>query len=324
MDAPLQFEKAVLDAKALFTVDIPKRQMILPWLPKGGLAMVYAHRGLGKTFFGISLAYAVTHGKEFMKWQTETLCGVLYLDGEMALRDYRERIHSFGDINPVKPLLTLNHETFYDHFFKDMDITDQEMQEFILRYSKQYGIGLLIIDNLSCLAKINENKSDAWREHLLPFLIACRRRNIAVLLIHHTGKSGDQRGTGAREDHLDVSIKLSKADDSHNDGAYFRVDFTKSRTAHGKVIKPFTAKLIENGNGFLEWSIGEVVKSTKQKLFNLIKNSGKTGITVTNAAKDLDVTKGLVSRLKKELEKQGKIRQLNGRKSPMVSNDNED
>ncbi len=321
MSASTQFQKAVLDARALISADIPAREMILPWLPKGGLAMVYAHRGLGKTFFGISLAYSVTHAVDFMKWQIEKTCGVLYIDGEMSLSDYRGRLHSFGKINPIKPLLTLNHETFYKHFFKDMDITNPEMQELILGYAKKHDIGLLVIDNISCLAKINENKSDAWREHLLPFLIACRRRSIAVLLIHHSGKGGDQRGTIAREDHLDVSIKLSKADDSYHEGAYFIVEFTKSRRTYGSDLKLFTAKLIENENRYLTWAIGDVENNnTKTKLLRLIENSGDEGVTVTKAAIDLGITKGMVSRLKKELHIEGRIMQLNGRNSPMVIN----
>ena len=37
-----------------------------------------------------------------------------------------------------------------------------------------------------------------------------RRRGMAVLLIHHAGKSGDQRGTSAREDIMDTVISLRR------------------------------------------------------------------------------------------------------------------
>jgi hypothetical protein len=38
-------------------MDLPERKYLLePWLPEQGLAMVHASRGIGKTFFGLSVA----------------------------------------------------------------------------------------------------------------------------------------------------------------------------------------------------------------------------------------------------------------------------
>jgi putative DNA primase/helicase len=93
-----------------------------------------------------------------------------------------------------------------------------------------------------------------------PFPIACRRRGVAVLMVHHAGKGGEQRGTGAREGHLDTSIKLFLSDEaSSNDSCYFRVDFTKSRGCYGQDIEPFTAKLQENPYGETEWTIASIL-----------------------------------------------------------------
>lgn len=63
-DGAIDLSKAILDFDGLMNADIPERKLILPWLPEGGLAMVFAPRGLGKTFFGISLAVAVASGAE--------------------------------------------------------------------------------------------------------------------------------------------------------------------------------------------------------------------------------------------------------------------
>src|SRR5262245_6915683 len=64
----IQLSDAVLNFAALLKLDLPEREKILPWLPAGGLAMIAAERGLGKTHFALSLASALTAGRHFMKW----------------------------------------------------------------------------------------------------------------------------------------------------------------------------------------------------------------------------------------------------------------
>ena len=63
---------------------------------------------------------------------------------------------------------------------------------------------LLILDNLSTLApSIQENEADAWAP-FQSWVLKMRRRGVSVLLVHHAGKGGQQRGTSRREDVLDV------------------------------------------------------------------------------------------------------------------------
>ena len=38
--------------------------------------MVYAPRGIGKTFFGLNVAYAVASGGSFLCWKAEAPCGL--------------------------------------------------------------------------------------------------------------------------------------------------------------------------------------------------------------------------------------------------------
>ncbi|OYW21987.1 MAG: hypothetical protein B7Z43_08715, partial [Sphingomonas sp. 12-62-6] len=36
----------------------PREQLLAPWLPRKGLALVFAPRGVGKTHFSLGVAYA--------------------------------------------------------------------------------------------------------------------------------------------------------------------------------------------------------------------------------------------------------------------------
>ena len=75
------------------SMEIPPREMVLaPVLPSQGLAMLYAARGVGKTFVGLGMAYAVATGDRFFRWQAPEPRWVLYVDGEMPASAMQERL----------------------------------------------------------------------------------------------------------------------------------------------------------------------------------------------------------------------------------------
>jgi putative DNA primase/helicase len=104
---------------------------------------------------------------------------------------------------------------------------------------------LLILDNLSTLCTTgSETASDAWVP-MQNWLLKLRRRGISVLLIHHAGVNGRQRGTSRREDALDTVIALRRPEDySPEQGARFEIHFEKLRNrVEGAGAVPFEASL---------------------------------------------------------------------------------
>ena len=94
----------VVTIKELLNKDIPPRENILsPWLPSQGLAMVYAPRGVGKTHFGLGVAYAVASASQFLIWQADKPSGILYLDGEMPACVLQERLAKIVEAESVEP-----------------------------------------------------------------------------------------------------------------------------------------------------------------------------------------------------------------------------
>jgi putative DNA primase/helicase len=60
-----------------------------------------------------------------------------------------------------------------------------------------------------------------------------------VLLVHHAGVNGRQRGTSRREDALDTVIALRRpADYSPEEGARFQIHVEKARTLAGEGALP--------------------------------------------------------------------------------------
>jgi AAA domain len=78
-------------------LDIPAREMLLaPILPERSLAMLYAPRGLGKSWLALSIGLAVASGSSLLRWSAPRPRRVLYVDGEMPLISLQERLKAIS------------------------------------------------------------------------------------------------------------------------------------------------------------------------------------------------------------------------------------
>jgi putative DNA primase/helicase len=180
---------------------------------------------------------------------------VLFIDGEMPAITIKERlakIISNADIKNFNPenlqILTPDVQT------QGMpDIATLEGQNAINELIEE-GTALVIIDNLSTFARTGrENESESWIP-VQEWILSLRRRNIAVLIIHHAGKNGEQRGNSKKEDILDTVIKLERPSDyKSEEGARFEVIYTKARNFQGEEAKSFEATKAENG-----WVVADI------------------------------------------------------------------
>jgi putative DNA primase/helicase len=119
-----------------------------------------------------------------------------------------------------------------------------------------------------------------------------RRRGLAVLLIHHAGKSGQQRGTSKREDLLDVVIGLSRpADYDPKEGAKFVLEFSKARHLAGADAQSLELTLAGNETRAV-WQCRTVEATTLDRVAMLANE----GLTQAEIALELDLNKSNVSR----------------------------
>src|SRR5690242_21941756 len=85
---------------------LPERETILdPILATKSLALLYGPRGLGKTFVALGIAWAAASGASFLGWTASRPHRVLYIDGEMAAVDIRERLKLLGSAPPTLDFL---------------------------------------------------------------------------------------------------------------------------------------------------------------------------------------------------------------------------
>ena len=92
-DAPDTRGLIVHDMHEFTALDIPPRRHVLrPILPEKGLVMLFAPRGVGKTYVALAMAYAIATAGRFLTWSAPTPRSVLYVDGEMPANEMQDRM----------------------------------------------------------------------------------------------------------------------------------------------------------------------------------------------------------------------------------------
>lgn len=289
----------------LLTALPPRINLLSPWLPAQGLAMVYAPRGIGKTFFGLNVAYAVASGGSFLCWKAEAPMRVMYIDGEMPAVTMQERLASIVNSHEAEAAGD-------DLLIVTPDMQDGEPMPDLSTIEGQAalaplleGVRLIVVDNISTLCRTGtENESDSW-DVVQMWALKQRSAGRSVLFVHHAGKTGAQRGTSKREDVLDTVIALRRPGDyTPGQGAAFEVHFEKARGFSGDDAEPMLCALDEDEHGKAAWTWRKLELATFDKVVSLANE----GLTQVEIAEQLDVNKSTVSRHMKKARSQGLLR----------------
>jgi|SRR5579863_5256908 len=266
----------VVTIDKLLSLVLPEREMLLaPFLPSQGLAMLFAKRGVGKTFVALAIAYAVASGGTYLRWSAPKAKRVLYIDGEMPAVLMKERLSMIKNMSNLVPA-----DGFLEILTPDLqegpmpDLSTKEGRQALEALIENFD--LIIIDNISCLFRSgSENESESWQE-AQEWALDLRRRGKSVLFVHHAGKNGVQRGTSKREDILDAVISLKQPEDyKSEDGARFEVHFDKARHFSGEDARPFVAQLTQE-NGIYCWKISGTAEDEEIAKVATMRTSGST------------------------------------------------
>ena len=281
---------------------LPERDYLLhPVIPEQGIVMLVAKRGIGKTFTALHMSLSVAGGLSLFNWHAPKARRVLYVDGEMPAISMQERLAALATGMAAPPHAMQNFSIITP------DMQSRPMPDLATTYGQQAlepflaGVDLLVLDNLATLCRTGkENESQSWTP-MQTWLLDLRRRGMAVLLVHHAGKSGDQRGTSAREDIMDTVISLRRPTTySVAEGARFEVHLTKARGIVGEDAMPFEVHLRSEGNQLI-WDVNELVNVQAEQLKQLLAE----GFSIRDCADEMGVSKSVVHRLKKKLEEGG-------------------
>lgn len=272
--------------------------------------MAFAARGRGKTYFALALALAVTRGEnKFLgHYPTRGKRRVLYIDGELPLRDLYERLHKMDPSAPPELGFLSSEDLFRAGETLNLHDADTQgeidaMLKKITRCGKKPD--LIILDSLSTLSAGADENDNSQLDGLIQWLMRLRHGGYSVLLLHHTGKNGEQRGASRREDYLDTSIKLAtpKTEIPH-DGAHFVLEFTKTRDRRPNPDQ-LECKLEQQADGPLAFTTSEAGPGAPKRVEVLRAIANNPGTTQQALAGTLGRHKSGISNHCRELRKRG-------------------
>jgi len=287
-------KEALLTTDQMATMTFSKRKMLLmPFVWEQAIILIAGLRGLGKTFFAMGIADAITRAIGFGPWEAGSSVPCLYLDAEMVPQDGQERIVQMQMDTPREnPLIIYCDAHMSQLGFPRANLADEGWRAYMKGLLLDLGIRLWVVDNIGAVASgIDENSKQDW-DPINQWLLELRFAGISTILIHHTNKEGGQRGTSAREDNLDVSILLRPpADHSPEDGTRFVVHFTKARIANKylHMIGDVEMQLDE----FYSWRHQNVKRKKKEAIAQMLRE----GVAQNEIAREVGVTKSYVSKI---------------------------
>jgi hypothetical protein len=281
----------------------PVSWVINPILPEQALALIYAWRGAGKTFFNLEIALAVaTGGPRCFTWEIPEARRVLYVDGEMPANELQDRLKKILIGRGMKmPEPARNFQIFTPDLVEGhvLNIVTRAGQKLIEDHLETGT--LLILDNLSALGHApgsSESESESWWP-VQEWALSLRKKGITIIFIHHAGKKGEQRGTSAREDLMHTVIGMKKpADYSQHEGLRTEITFEKIRRYEGAAgLYPFEIKMESDDRGGVRWLQRPLVEIIDARVKGLLG----MGMKVSEVAEECHLSRYQVYRIQNRL-----------------------
>lgn len=155
---------------------------------RGDVVMLYASPGVGKSSLLTSATSDLISGRDFWGiegWKCNEGLKVLYLDCENPVGESYMAIKTAcgDDVDPE----AMRRAYVWELIGQGFNISDPEWAEAVETNITEYGIDVVIADNLGKLTGRNTVDDFEMRKLTALFRILVRKHNILLFVIHHTG-----------------------------------------------------------------------------------------------------------------------------------------
>lgn len=261
-------------------LSLPWQQPVSLWGPlicRKNLVMFWGKTGVGKSRLVWPLGYTLAAGGQFLNHFCPAPVRVGLFDTENTDDAIARRLTAIEQAAAFKPR--------GDHFrilTKDdcggvpWNISSWEGQDKLNEFAKDLDV--LIIDNvLGCCLPLDRHDDDVrqW-QRVTPWLFSLRDAGKAVILVHHSGKSGQaQLGTSLRENWLDTIVEIRPPENFVPiNGTEFELHFNKTRDVKRIDAQPLHVQYLEyDGVSNFVWS---PLQSSKEQIVRSLKAEGLT------------------------------------------------
>jgi RecA-family ATPase len=206
----IPIKKETAYKESLFTdTEIPpedeeeEKFILEPFIPSKSIILLDGIGGLGKSFFAIELAFALSVGESFLLpgLRPTKAIPILYLTAEDSPDDFRDRLsavkrayryedkaNNFYWISSLSSKFPLQTSTFFTK--EHNKIVKTEITDYLEFLIRKTGAKLIVIDSLINWYGLNENSSEdaVYFYNFLKYLI--RKYKLSFLILHHQSKGG--------------------------------------------------------------------------------------------------------------------------------------
>ncbi|MFZ6819666.1 AAA family ATPase [Undibacterium sp. Ji22W] len=281
----------------------PDEQLLGEMMLAKSIGMLAGPRGSGKSWLALLIGYAIACSKTLPPWGTGAGVPVAILDGEMRAAGLQDRIaliHAYNtNQKSIKDAENNLHIISRDFMGDAIGSIDTEEGQKSINDLIEPEVKLIIIDNLSAWTSGGREDSNSWAK-VKNWLIKMRLQGVAILLIHHTGKNGQQRGSSSHEDLLDYSILLSPLPSSQNrQDTRFSIEHTKLRDYIPELRQIFEYSIWSEDGAFRFDGAPAGIKLSVNEADML--RLREEGLSLEAIATKLGINKSTVSRCLKKL-----------------------
>jgi hypothetical protein len=186
----------------LLDAELPHIEEVLKFVERGTVSQFVATTNTGKTTMMLNASLALATGQQLMPLVPEVgrPRRVLYVDMETSASKAQNALRRMLSVEPYRPpairqLARENLRLVVDRELDDLplNLSNTEHLEFLENEVLEFGAELVIIDNLSAAFELdNENdNAEALRTVMKPLNGFAKKTNAATILVHHTGKPGE-------------------------------------------------------------------------------------------------------------------------------------
>jgi hypothetical protein len=226
-------------------------RIIGEWFFTTSRTLLIGPTGVGKTNFSMAIAGHSAIGRNFLHWRAHRPSRILYIDGEMSARLFKQRladlVRRLGEI--PKTLFPFSHEDIENFAPLNTAAGVAILNRLI---NKVGGVDGIVFDNIMSLIAGDMKEEEGWRQ-TLPLVTSLTKRGIAQVWLHHTGHDETRGyGTKTREWRMDNVIHLTTEERPDTDVS-FRLEFRKARTRTPETRRDFQDATIALVND--EWMV---------------------------------------------------------------------
>jgi hypothetical protein len=226
-ESALPSDRPPLTIQEWLARDLPAPDFIMgSWLSTTTRGLLVGPTGLGKTNLGLALALHIAAGADFLHWRGQRPCKVLYIDGEMSRRLFRQRIEDA--VNRLGERPAGFHALSHEDVEKFAPLNTAAGQALMERLIAQISPDFIGFDSIMCLLRGEMKEGESWAQ-VMPWVRSLTRRGIGQLWLHHTGHDESRSyGDKTKEWQLDTVIHMEAIARDDTDLS-FSLEFRKAR-----------------------------------------------------------------------------------------------